>query len=439
MPAMSRALALIALVLGACALTYQGWDMFARTPPRLMLQGADDSYYYFWVRSAVVDRDLDFRNDLAQAPTLTESARARAQAEPLTDAGRVRNKYPLGWALATLPFFLVGHVLALLSGSAADGWQPVYFVVIWLGHLGYTVLGLLAARRVLAHYLPRDAANVGLWAGWLLSPLLYYQTAKVSMAHGLAFTCFAVVSERTLALMAAPNRRSIWIAGGAAAGLLLITRPTCAPYLLFPAVLIGRLVLAPATRSSAARHGPWALASALALLALPLVAQHHLTGAWRIDTYDHEPFHFADPQLWASLFSPHHGWFYWHPGMLIGIALFGVGVWRRQLPWEWVVSLAVVTYVNASWWCWWWGSSFGNRAFEGATLFAMAGWGLLWAATSDRPWARRVVTTALLLGLAANATLLALYLSNAISRGDPVTYAEMVAALLAQLARVFPG
>ncbi len=434
---MSRVLAFVALVLGACALVYQGWDMFARTPPRLMLQGADDSYYYFWVRSAVVDRDLDFRNDLADAPTLTDAARTRAQAEPLTEAGRVRNKYPLGWALATLPFFLVAHGLALLGGGAADGWQPIYFVVIWLGHLGYTALGLFAARRVLAHYLPRDAATLGLWAAWLLSPLVYYQTARVSMAHGLAFTLIALVCERALALTQAPTRRSIWIAGGAAAGLLLITRPTCAPYLLFPAVLIARLLVAPATRASVARCVPWALVPALALLALPLLAQHHLTGAWRIDTYDQEPFHFTDPQLWASLFSPHHGWFYWHPGLLLGIAVFAVGVARRQLPWEWAVSLAVVIYVNASWWCWWWGSSFGNRAFEGATLFAMAGWGALWAATNDRPWARRVVATALLLGVAANATLLALYMGNAISRGEPVTYAEMAAALLAQMSRWF--
>lgn len=434
---MSRALALAALVLGACALVYQGWDMFARTPPRLMLQGADDSYYYFWVRSAVVDRDLDFRNELAVAPTMTESARARAQAEPLTAAGRVRNKYPLGWALATLPFFLVGHALALLAGGPADGWQPVYFVVIWLGHLGYTVLGLFAARRVLAHYLPRDAATLGLWAAWLLSPLLYYQTARVSMAHGLAFTLIAVLYERAVALASSPARRSIWIAGGTAAGLLLITRPTCAPYLLFPAVLIGRLLLAPATRAGAARNLPWALAPALALLALPLLAQHHLTGAWRIDTYDNEPFHFTDPQLWASLFSPHHGWFYWHPGLLVGVVALVAGVWRRQLPWEWLVSLAIVTYVNAAWWCWWWGSSFGNRAFEGATLFAMAGWGTLWAATAARPWLRRAVATALLCGVAANAILLALYLGNAISRGEPVTYAEMAAALVTQLSRWF--
>lgn len=432
---MSRVLAVLALLLGALAVLHQGWDMFARTPPRLMLQGADDSYYYFWVRSAVIDRDLDFRNELALAPTLAESARTRAQAEPLTEAGRVRNKYPLGWALATLPLFLLGHGLALLTGGPADGWQPVYFVVIWLGHIGYMIGGLLAARRVLSHYLPREAATIGVLAAWLVSPLVYYGTARVSMAHALAFTLIAVLYERALALRAAPARRGIWITGGAVAALLLITRPTCAPYLLFPAMVIGRLLLASSTRRAAARGLPWAFAPALALLALPLLAQHHLTGGWRIDTYENESFLFAHPQLWASLFSAHHGWFYWHPWLLVGVVAFGAEVWRRHLPWEWLVSLGVVAYLNAAWWCWWWGSSFGNRAFEGATLFAMAGWGALWAATENRSSWRRVMLAVLALGVVANALLLALYLSNAVSRGDPVTYADMMQALGAQLSR----
>lgn len=408
--------------------------MVFRPSFRVMLQGSDDSFYYFWVRSPVVDGDLDFRNDLASAPTIDESARVRAQAEPLTPLGRVRNKYPVGWAVASLPFFLMAHAIALLSGAVADGWQPVYFVVIWLGHLGYTIVGLLAARRVLAHYLDAEAATVGVLVGWLCSPLLYYQTARVSMPHGLAFTLCAVLYERTLACRRDPARRTPWIAAGAVAGLLLITRPLCAPYLLFPLAALGGLLRDRAMRATVARRFMWALAPAAALLFLQLLAQHALYGTWRVDTYDGETFDFSDPHLAGSLFSPRHGWFYWHPLLLMGATTFVIAVFRRQLPATWLMAMLIVTYVNSSWWCWWWGSSFGNRSFECATLFVMAGWGFIWLQSRATVRTLRLTIVTIAVGILANAVLLALFLRGAIHRGEAVPYEDMLSALLRQIA-----
>jgi hypothetical protein len=430
---MRRALLIAAIVLGSVASVYQGWDMLFRTPSQLMLQGTDDSFYYFWVRSAIVEGDLDFRNDLMHAPTIDEPARQRALAEPLTPLGRVRNKYPIGWAVATLPLFLVAHALALAGGAAADGWQPVYFIVIWLGHTAYAVLGLFAARRVLARFMDGGAATIGVLAGWLASPLLYYQSARISLPHGLVFTLVALLYDRALAGQEDPAGRAPWVIGGFVAGLILITRPICAPYLLFPLFIFGRLLAAPATRAIAIRQVAWALLPALALVALQLFAQRQLHGAWRFDTYDSEPFHFARPELLATFFSPQHGWFYWHPLLLVGGLAFGLAVLRGRLPWEWLLSLALIAYINAAWWCWWWGSSFGNRSFEGATLFIMAGFGLLWAQTHQlRRW-RTPLGVLLVLGITANTFLLALYMRGAISRVDAVTYPEMLAALWRQV------
>jgi hypothetical protein len=433
---MPRLLLIAALVLGFAASVYQAWDMVMRSPPRLMLHGSDDSFYYFWVRSVVVDGDLDFANDLADAPTMEESARVRAQAEPLTTLGRIRNKYPLGWALASAPWFLAAHGFLRLGDFPADGWQPLYFAAIWLGHFVYTAVGLFAARRVLLRFLDREAATIGVLAGWLVGPMLYYQTARASMPHGLAFTLVAVLYDQVLAGRENPGRRAPWLLGGAAAGLLLITRPTCAPYLLFPLVQLGRMLAQRTTRGAAAR-GLWlAVWPVAALLALPLVAQYQLHGAWRVDTYDSEPFHFDNPQLFATLFSPWHGWLYWHPWLLPGLAAFGLAAVRQRLPIEWLLSALVVVYVNASWWCWWWGSSFGNRAFEAATLFAMCGWGLIWHWARHAAWHRRGIATAIWGAVAANAILLGLFLSGAISRTEPVSHAQMADALWRELGRV---
>ena len=427
---MRKVLLLAAAVLGIAAVLHQGWDMFLRTPPRLMLQGSDDSFYYFWIRSAVIDGDFDFQNELESAPTMERPASERALAEPLTAAGRVRNKYPVGWAAASWPFFLAAHAIAVAVGLPADGWQPIYFVAIWLGHLGYTLTGLWAAKRVLMRFMDAESAAIGVLAGWLCSSLLYYQTARISMPHGLAFSLMALLYERSLRCQDDPGSKSAWLQVGALAGLLVITRPICAPYLLFPFFIAIRQLFHPAARLHAIRGLGLAAIAGAAFLALQLLAQRQVYGAWTFDTYDGETFHFFRPRIMESLFSPQHGWLYWHPFLLIGLGGFFAGVARGRFPGAWLAALVLVVYINSSWWCWWWGSSFGNRSFEGATLFAMAGWGSVWAWSLRPQILRRAVIAALALGVIANALLLGLFLRGAISRGDAVTYLDMWRALV---------
>jgi uncharacterized membrane protein len=40
-----------------------------------LLRGTDNTFYYFWLRSAMVDGDWDFANDLEACNTLTENYR----------------------------------------------------------------------------------------------------------------------------------------------------------------------------------------------------------------------------------------------------------------------------------------------------------------------------------------------------------------------------
>ncbi|MES1167023.1 MAG: hypothetical protein ABUL68_03385, partial [Pseudomonadota bacterium] len=336
---MRPALITAAMVLSIFAVVYQGWDMFARTPHKPMLQGNDDSYYYFWLRSAVVDGDWDFSNELRTSPTIDESARPVLLAEPLTPAGRPRDKYTIGWAFASAPFFLAAHVVAKLTGQPADGWQPVYFVFIWIGHLGYTLGGLWLALRVMRRFVGENAAWIGVLAVWLASPLLYYQTARISMVHGLAFVLTVAAFELAFGLREKPASRLRWLLLGGVAGLLLITRPTSGVYLLFPAWLAGRLLWAPASRREAWRGLGWAVLPALGLLGLQSAAWHQVYGSWFPDTYAGETFRFASPQLASVLFSPQHGLFYWHPLLLVSGAAFLYATGRGLFPFTWLLSL----------------------------------------------------------------------------------------------------
>lgn len=426
---MRLALITAAIILGIFAVVYQGWEMFAGPSRQPMLQGNDDSYYYFWLRSAVVDGDLDFTNELLESPTLDAQLGAGLLAESLTPAGRPPNKYPIGWALATTPFFLIAHGLALLTNLPADGWQPVYFVFIWAGHLGLTVLGLWLAARVLRRFVGAESAWIGVLAGWLVSPLLYYQTARISMVHGLAFVLTVAVFELAFQLKENAGSRLRWGLFGGVAALLVLTRPTSVVYLLFPAwVVIGLLHATPSRRQTL--HGlGWAALPACALIGLQSAAWHQVYGSWWPDTYAGETFHFTSPQLLSVLFSPQHGLFYCHPLLLPAGGAFFYATMRRVFPLSWLLSLLLITTLNASWWCWWFGSSFGNRAFEGAIFFFMAGLAFLWERSYARALPRRCFIGILATAIILNIVFLLLFMTGSISRLDPVSYQDMLAVV----------
>ena len=70
----NRILLAFALLISPVLLIYQGWDMYIEgTEP--ILQGNDDSGYFLWLNSWVVDGDIDLKNNLVDLKTLTPDVR----------------------------------------------------------------------------------------------------------------------------------------------------------------------------------------------------------------------------------------------------------------------------------------------------------------------------------------------------------------------------
>src|SRR5215212_6125799 len=97
----ARESALLRWWLGFCAMVAIALSIsqLAEIAVRSSLRGYDNTFNYLWLRSAAVDGDWDFRNDLEQCNTLDPSYRASALALPTTATGRIPNKYGVGWAV----------------------------------------------------------------------------------------------------------------------------------------------------------------------------------------------------------------------------------------------------------------------------------------------------------------------------------------------------
>jgi hypothetical protein len=411
-------LAAIAILVTVVGVTWVAWDM-AGPVRKSMLQGWDDSYYYFYLPSVVIDHDLDFANQIAQSGTMNADMRDASLSLPRTATGLIPNKYPPGWALGSLPFFLVAHALA---PAGSTGFEPSYITAVWFGQLLYAVIGVWLAIKILSRYFPPETSTVIALVAWLASPLIYYQSARLAMSHSQVFALAMAMFWLSLQLLDGDKRLRSWWLLGFTSALLVITRNLAVVYCTLPLLVVLRRL----RRVSAALA---LIGGAIGPLAVQLLTWKVLYGSWFAYSYGGERFNFSDLHLASVLFSPLHGWFYWHPLMFVGIGGFIAWAWPRPEGMAWIISLIAVVLLDAAWSTWWLGSSFGHRGFETATLFAMIGFASLWDAIRDRPKARQFLATVAALAVMWNLALFALFLTQRIPREKPVTYVDAANAL----------
>jgi hypothetical protein len=401
-----------------------------------LLRGTDNTFYYFWLRSAMVDGDWDFANDLEACNTLTDSYRSELRKLPRTEVGRLPNKYGIGWALLSVPFYLVADG-AVAAGRAVglwnlqrDGYNVVYQVVLQTGHFLLGLAGLLLAWRCVRHWC--GDATSALWGVLLIllaSPELYYLTMKLSLSHNAAFFAIALMTWACLEAEQKTDCLWPWLVMGAGWGLAVTLRFQLAIYGLIPAWAWLAQMRTAGNRGTVRKALAW-LVGALPLLLLQFYAWRVVYGRWFVFTYgaEGERFNWSHPEISNVLFSPYHGLFYWHPFLVVG--LIGLGWLAFKMKGVLSASLlafAGTVYVNAAWWCWWFaGNSFGSRAFEAALLFFMGGLAYLFVRSTPR-W-RRILFGGAMLAVVWNLYLMVLFYGSVIDRNAPVTWTEMIQA-----------
>lgn len=417
----------LAVVLVAVALFI---SQLVEIPWRSALRGHDNTFNYLWLRSAMIGGDWDFRDDLLACNTLDARYRKAALDAPLTDAGLLPNKYGIGWAVVSLPFYLIADGLTAtgraigLRDLQRDGYGPVYQIILQTGHFLLAILSVRLGYLCLRRWFNPEAALLGVLITWSCSPLLYYQTSNLSMSHGVGFFAVMLCLWALLRAESRPAELRWWALAGAAVSLAAVTR--------FQLAIVGLLPVGLWLTRYSTLPRPWRAAVACAVAALPLVmlqlfAWKTVYGHWLVFSYgeNEEGFNFLQPALLELLFSPYHGFLYWHPFLLFGVV--GMFLFGRHRPWPGLplVALTLITiYMNAAWWCWWFGASFGQRAFDCVWPGLMVGLG--WLLHNAPPSsARRLIWFGAAMA-AVNLVLLLMYRTNLVPRNAPVTWFDVL-------------
>ncbi|MGC9452586.1 MAG: hypothetical protein ACP5I4_14200, partial [Oceanipulchritudo sp.] len=103
---------------------------------------------------------------------------------------------------------------------------------------------------------------------------------------------------------------------------------------------------------------------------------------------------------------------------------------RRRAPWFHNFPGRTILYINASWWCWWFAASFGSRGFDAGVLFLMGGTAFILNKLRPYPVLEKCFLLISQFFVLWNIYIVILYALSLIARQEPVTWGEMLRAVL---------
>lgn len=283
-----------------------------------------------------------------------------------TPEGKKIIKYPVGLAVLYAPFFFIAHAIAPLVDAPATGFSAPYKILLQIGALCYLLAGLFLLRAFLRRM------GVGEWTAAMTlllvgagTNLLCYASQSATMPHVYGFFLVSALACLTVRWHEERTWRDT-ILIGLTMGLITLVRPTNAVVGLF-FLLYGVKGLRGLADHVAGLWRVWPQLMTMAALAgavwIPqLLYWHAITGQYIYYSYQDEGFFFTRPHLIEGLFGFRKGWLVYTP--IMAFALLGIAFMRGRAVEARTAIGAVVAlhvYITLSWWCWWYGGTFGQR------------------------------------------------------------------------------
>lgn len=273
----------------------------------------------------------------------------------------------IGTAISYLPFYALAELAARLAGFPADGYSAPYQFAVQLSSLVYFVIGLIFLGKLLRLHFAGHVASIALVIVVFGTNAFYYLTGGAGMPHALSFMLTVLYLYQVIAWHQLRNMSSA-VQLGLLLGAVLLVRPLNGLLLIvFVFYDVRRWKELVARFKLFARKSPQLLViliTATAVMVPQFLFWKHSGGAFLPgEVLDAEGYHFKRPHVLQGLFSFHKGWLVHAPLMAMSIAgFFFMRGMMRMYAWSVPVFFLVYIYVVFSWWCWWHGPSFGQRA-----------------------------------------------------------------------------
>ncbi len=332
--------------------------------------------YYLYLPTAFKFKDVMIHNYDSLNSILKEyhTSEGFYQAFKLGNGNWVM-KYPMGLSILYFPFYMIGDLIAHITKSPTDGFSRPYQLSVLFGCYFYTVIGLIAIRKVLLTFFTDTIVAFVLiltvfGTNYFFLVSLHGQSA---MPHNLIFSLHALTMLFTINWYRTKKLKYI-ISLGFVIGLTAISRPTEILIVLFPLfynvhnikTFKEKIVLLFEHK----QHVILLSSIIFVIVSYQLFYWKLVTGTFLFDSYSSNPgegFRFSHPYILEFLFSFRKGWFIYTPMMVFAVFGFVVMYKKNKLIfWPVLLYFLLSLYVISSWSCWWYGTSFSSRAIVSA-------------------------------------------------------------------------
>lgn len=352
----------VILLYSTIAFIYKSSKGFYKHPERILKY--DMTGYYSYLRLWFIDGDYSFNFYNSKPLQNFLVATTNTKNEPV-----LVNKYSVGPALLSSPFFLFGHLEASYWSKSKDNIASVYLFWVAIGVIIYAILALLLLRSVLLQYYDDKVVAMTLLLVGLGTNWFHYTIYDYVMSHSYSFFLFSLALFLSLRWYKTTQWQYV-IGLGFTAGLIAVTRLPNMVFLIIPA-FIGVYNKATFLERMRFFMKHWqAIFLGIFSFIIAILPQvfywYKATGLYWLNSYaaDEENFYWLEPQIWKVLFSFRKGWFIYTPLAVLGWAgLYYLYKQQKQLFPVITLYLCIHLYVVCSWWCWWYGGSFGMRPF----------------------------------------------------------------------------
>lgn len=327
----------------------------------------DNFGYYLYLPATFIYDDLKLEDDLwvKEAQTKYDLSSSFYQAHNLKNGNRVI-QYTSGMALLYSPAFFVGHVVANLTSSPADGFSKPYQIALLLHSFLILFLGLFYLRKLCLNYFSELTTLFILVVICLGTNYLQISAANISSPHVYLFTAYAFLLYKITEWHKNPTTK-ISLQIGVVAAIMVLSRPNELIFLIIPIFFrYGKFETVRAKFDYLLKNKKQLLSIVLPFVVFGLFQPlywFYVTGDLIYDSYKNEDFKLLNPYLSEYLFSYKKGWLLYTPIMVVGLLGFIFTIKRHknvELPI--VIFLVSTIWVLSSWDCWWYADSFSQRS-----------------------------------------------------------------------------
>jgi len=328
---------------------------------------ADGIGYYEYLPSLFIHHDLN-RKDIPVDVNHSKYTRVSELDMYVDFKDRWVNKYPSGTALLQSPFFLATMAVTERTNTTDDGYQQAFQKSVFYAALFYLFSSLVFLKRLLLSY--SISTPIIILSQVLLvfaTSVLNYVNFEAAFSH--IYSLFAISAFLYVARIYFTQKKlSYFLWACLLLGLIFILRQVNILIFFFLPFVAGSW--------STFREGVVLLFKEKKHLIIGIVLffsvaliQFYLwylqTGHFWVYSYQGESFDFSNPELFNILFSYKKGLFVYTPILLFSILGVFYFVFKKEyfLFGSWIIFFGLLTYILSSWWSWYYGCSYGLRAY----------------------------------------------------------------------------